>query len=251
MKRKKMLIAHRGLSATYPENTLPAFEQALRLDVDAIEFDVHMSRDGELVITHDDRIDRCSNGTGRVRDLTFEELRRLDFGNWKAPEFAGTRIPTLTEVLDLVEERRPGLYLCVELKEDDCVCARKVIRELERRNRLGNCSIISFQPGMLYFARGMNENVFPHGFIHESELGLPEKEGYLKLVRRVGVSRGELSGAFSAKLHALGIEVDSWAADNEEELRRMLDCDVDTITSNAPDRIIHLLKPQPYERKSI
>ena len=51
MKRKKMLIAHRGLSATYPENTLPAFEQALRLDVDAIEFDVHMSRDGELVIT--------------------------------------------------------------------------------------------------------------------------------------------------------------------------------------------------------
>ena len=184
MKRKKMLIAHRGLSATYPENTLPAFEQALRLDVDAIEFDVHMSRDGELVITHDDRIDRCSNGTGRVRDLTFEELRRLDFGNWKAPEFAGTRIPTLTEVLDLVEERRPGLYLCVELKEDDCVCARKVIRELERRNRLGNCSIISFQPGMLYFARGMNENVFPHGFIHESELGLPEKEGYLKLACR-------------------------------------------------------------------
>lgn len=250
MKQKRMLIAHRGLSATYPENTLPAFEQALRLDIDAIEFDVHLSRDGEPVVTHDDRVDRCSNGTGRVRDLTFEELRRLDFGSWKAPEFSGTRIPTLTEVLDLVEEKRPELYLCVELKEDDCLCARKVIRELERRNRIENCSIISFHPGMLYFAKGMNDAVFPHGFLHEPELDLPEKEGYRRLVRGVGVPRQELSRAFSAKLHALGIRIDSWAADNEEELRQMLDCDVDTITSNAPDRIIPLLKRQLNERGS-
>lgn len=243
MKQKKMLIAHRGLSATYPENTLLAFDHALDLDIDAIEFDVHMTKDGELVITHDDRIDRCSNGTGWVRDLTFEELRRLDFGSWKAPEFAGTRIPTFTELLDLVEQKRPGLYLCVELKEDDCECAKKVIRELERRNYIGNCSIISFKPGMLYYAKGLNENVFPHGFIFESELNMPDKQEYLKLVRRVGIYVKEVSKSFSAKLHARGIEIDSWAADNEEDLKLMLDSDVDTITSNAPDKIIKFLKP--------
>jgi len=134
MKQKKMLIAHRGLSATYPENTLPAFEQALKLNIDAIEFDVRMTRDGVPVLSHDERIDRCGSGkTGLIRDFTFEELRKLDFGAWKSPEFAGTRIPTLFELLDLVDSRRPDLFLCVELKEDDCRCARLVIEELKRR----------------------------------------------------------------------------------------------------------------------
>ncbi|MBS1368467.1 MAG: hypothetical protein HPZ91_00800 [Lentisphaeria bacterium] len=239
MKSKPMLIAHRGLSATYPENTLIAFDRALELDIDAMEFDVHMTVDGELVVTHDDTVDRCSNGTGPVRDFTFAELRKLDFGAWKGPEFAGTRIPTLNEVLDLVERKRPELYLCVELKEDDCECARKVIEELDRRGRLGNCSIISFKSNMLFYVKGLSEKAFLHGFIGESELDAPEKREYLKIVRRVGIWREKVSAEFSRKLHALGIEVDSWAADNEEELQRMLDGDVDTVTSNAPDRIIH------------
>ncbi len=244
MKQKKMLIAHRGLSATYPENTLPAFEQALKLNIDAIEFDVRMTRDGVPVLSHDERIDRCGSGeTGLIRDFTFEELRKLDFGAWKSPEFAGTRIPTLFELLDLVDSRRPDLFLCVELKEDDCRCARMVIEELGRRNRLGNCSIISFCPGMLYYVHGMDESVLLHGFVSESDLDLPEKKEYLRIVRRVGIWRKNLSKKFSARIHSLGIEIDSWAADNEEELRTMLDCDVDTVTSNAPDRIIGLLKP--------
>jgi len=244
MEQKKMLIAHRGLSATYPENTLPAFEQALKLNVDAIEFDVRMTRDGVPVLSHDDKIDRCGGGrTGVIRDYTFEELRKLDFGRWKSPEFAGTQIPTLYELLDLVDARRPELFLCVELKEDDCRCARLVIDELRCRNRLGNCSIISFCPEMLYHVHGLDESVLLHGFIDEAALESPEKREYLKIIRRVGVWRELLSKEFSAKLHARGIEIDSWAADNEEELRHMLDCDVDTITSNAPDRIIGLLKP--------
>lgn len=238
MKRKPMLIAHRGLSATYPENTLVAFDRALDLDVDAMEFDVHMTSDGELVVTHDDTVDRCSNGTGAVRNFTFAELRKLDFGAWKAPEFAGTRIPTLCEVLDLVDRKRPELYLCVELKEDDCECARKVIAELDRRGRLGNCSIISFLPQMLYFVKGLNEKAFLHGFIDEPELDKPEKREYLNLVDRIGVSIGNVSAKFSRRLHELGIEVDSWAADTPEQLQKMIDAGVDTFTSNAPDRVL-------------
>ena len=238
MEQKPMLIAHRGLSATYPENTLIAFERALDLDVDAMEFDVHMTVDGEVVVTHDDTVDRCSDGTGAVRDYTFAELRKLDFGAWKGAEFAGTRIPTLREVLDLVERKRPELYLCVELKEDDCECARKVIAELERRNRLGNCSIISFKPQMLYFVKGLNEKAFLHGFIDESELDEPEKREYLKLIDRVGISIGCISAEFSRKLHALGIAVDSWSADTPEQLQKMIDAGVDTFTSNAPDRVL-------------
>lgn len=87
MKRKKMLIARRGVSATCPENTLPAFvEQTLRLDVGAIGFGVQLSRDGESAVTHDDRADRCGSGIGRGKDPAFEELRRLGFGSWNAPD---------------------------------------------------------------------------------------------------------------------------------------------------------------------
>ncbi len=233
------LIAHRGLSADYPENTLPAFEKALELPVNAIEFDVHPTKDGELVITHDDTLERCSNGSGRVADHTFAELRKLDFGSWKGPQFAGTRIPTLCEVLDLVEAKRPELYLCVELKENDCRCAREVIRELERRRRIGNCSIISFHPQMLFYVKGMNEGVFAHGFLDAETIDLPQNRELLKLIGRVGIFREKMSRELTARFRDLGIEVDSWAADNEAELDRMLQAGVDTVTSNAPNRILH------------
>ena len=168
------LIAHRGVSADYPGNTIPAFEKALELPVDAIEFDVHPTRDGALVITHDDSLERCSNGRGPVAEHSLEELRRLDFGAWLDPRFAGTRIPTFEELLDLVEAKRPGLYLCVELKENNRECARKVIRELERRNRIDNCSIISFHPQMLFYARELNPHLLLHGFLDAETIDLPE-----------------------------------------------------------------------------
>lgn len=97
-------IAHRGASAYAPENTVAAFDEAIRLGAAAIEFDVRVTADGVPVVLHDETVDRTTNGRGRVNELTRLELLRLDAGSWMHPRFAGTRIPTLAEALAAVDD---------------------------------------------------------------------------------------------------------------------------------------------------
>ena len=103
------VAAHRGWKAKYPENTLKAFKMALTLDVDQLETDVRGTKDGELVLMHDATVDRTTNGTGRVEDLTLAQLRELDAGD-------GEKIPTLIEFMELVKDH-PTITLDIELKE--------------------------------------------------------------------------------------------------------------------------------------
>ena len=109
-----IVLAHRGYSAKAPENTMAAFELALAVGADGIELDVHMTRDGEIVVIHDDTLDRTTNGKGPVSDQTMAELRELDAGSWFSPEFAGERIPTLKLVLELIKDK--DVLLNIEIK---------------------------------------------------------------------------------------------------------------------------------------
>ena len=108
------VAAHRGFSAEYPENTMPSFAAALDCGVDQLETDVRMTSDGELVLIHDETVNRTTNGTGLVSQMTFEELRKLDASNGKRG-FEGVRIPTLEEFLDLAVKRNLKT-LDIELK---------------------------------------------------------------------------------------------------------------------------------------
>ena len=110
------IYAHRGASGTHPENTLAAFEAAARLPIDGVEFDVHLTKDEELVIIHDETIDRTSNGSGYIKDMTLEELRKFDFGVKFSEEFKGEMIPTLEEVLQVYVGTNHRLN--IELKSD-------------------------------------------------------------------------------------------------------------------------------------
>jgi len=110
------IVAHRGVSMHAPENTFAAFDLALREGADFIELDVRRSRDGRLVVIHDATVDRTTNGRGRVADLPWEELNRLDAGSWFSPAFSGQPLPLLEEVLDRYTGK---IGLLVELKEPD------------------------------------------------------------------------------------------------------------------------------------
>ncbi len=110
------IFAHRGSSGTHPENTLPAFREAAALPVHGVELDVHLSKDGELVVIHDEKVNRTTNGKGYVKDMTLAELKQLDAGSWKAGEWAGAAIPTLAEVFR-VFQNSPHI-VNVELKTD-------------------------------------------------------------------------------------------------------------------------------------
>ncbi|MEH7428122.1 glycerophosphodiester phosphodiesterase family protein, partial [Priestia megaterium] len=120
--RKVDNIAHRGASAYAPENTIAAFDKAVEMKADYIEIDVQRSKDGKLVVIHDTTVDRTTDGSGKVGNLTFNELRNLDAGSWKGEQFAGAQIPTFDEILDryhgkigiLIELKAPELYPGVE-----------------------------------------------------------------------------------------------------------------------------------------
>ena len=110
------LFAHRGYSAKYPENTMVAFRAAMNYAVDGIELDVHMTKDGHLVVIHDEKVNRTTNGKGYVKDLTIEQIKELDAGSKFNPLFKGEKIPLLEEVIQLIEPT--NLKLNIELKSD-------------------------------------------------------------------------------------------------------------------------------------
>lgn len=112
------VIAHRGSKGTHPENTLAAFQEALRVESDGIELDLHLTKDQQLVVIHDESVNRTTNGKGKVKDMTLYEIKQLDAGSSFSPAFKDEKIPSFQEVLDLlVKEDFKGL-LNIELKTD-------------------------------------------------------------------------------------------------------------------------------------
>lgn len=243
---KPVVIAHRGWSARYPENTLTAFEKALELPVDGIEFDLRRTADGEIVISHEADVELHSDGQGMIRDMTLKELKKLDFGRKKGEEFAGTRIPEFNEFLDMVCAKRPDIWLAVELKEDDEDVACRVFNELERRNFSDHCSIISFQPNMLKAAKKYAPLLPRHGFSAINLPGVGDQEEYLSLLDRVGISVGSLTMKMADFYHARNIKIDTWAPGTPEQYAVARGCRVDFITTNDPDIILDLQKKNSF-----
>jgi glycerophosphoryl diester phosphodiesterase len=126
------LCAHRGCMDTHPENTLPAFAEAVRLGAQMIEFDIQLTKDSAMVIMHDDAVDRTTNGNGQVSELTFSQIRALDAGMKKAEKFKGTRVPTFEETLAMMPN---NVWLNCHLKGDEAVGA-KAAAMLAKSDRL-------------------------------------------------------------------------------------------------------------------
>jgi glycerophosphoryl diester phosphodiesterase len=111
--RHVVAISHRGEHLQRPENTMPAFQEAIRVGADFIEVDVQTTADGKLVLSHDATVDRCTNGTGKVSEMTFEQVEALDAGIKKGAEYAGTKVPTFDAALDLARGKI-GIYVDVK-----------------------------------------------------------------------------------------------------------------------------------------
>ena len=146
--RGPFISAHRGFSTRAPENTLPALQAALDAGADVAEIDVKLTADGHLVLMHDDTLNRTTTGSGPVLAMTLEEIRKLDAGSWFGPEYAGTPVPTLEEVLEWSQGRLGILLEMKNCPERDPKFIDEVIATIERHN-----------------ARGY---VFPAGFDHPS-----------------------------------------------------------------------------------
>lgn len=144
------IFAHRGVSAHYPENTRAAFLAASKLPITGVELDVHLTIDGELVVIHDEKMNRTSNGAGYVKDYTLQQLRAFDCGSWFSEAFAGEMILTLGEVLDLFKGTHHVIN--VELKTDVFPyegIELRVIKELAAHQMTERVIISSFNHGSI------------------------------------------------------------------------------------------------------
>lgn len=139
-----LIIAHRGASGYAPENTIAAINLAIKQGCDGIEMDVQLTQDGEVVVYHDWTVDRTTNGTGEIKDLTLEEIRKLDAGSWFSHEFIGEKVPTLEEVLKYIPKT---LLLNVEIKSksfDERGLEDKVADILKKHDRIEHTVVSSF-----------------------------------------------------------------------------------------------------------
>jgi glycerophosphoryl diester phosphodiesterase len=148
---RRRLIAHRGHSVGAPEQTIAAYDAAIRLGADMIEADVRPTRDGVLVLLHDATLDRTTDASGPISELTLRELADVDAGSWFEQAFAGERIPTVDTLFDLAE--RSGVALCLEAKGESAdemlEVALQAGRMIERRGRLGTDVLASFDHAAL------------------------------------------------------------------------------------------------------
>ncbi len=229
-------IAHRGASGVCPENTLTAFRRALAMGVDGIELDVHRTRDGHLVVIHDPILDRTTSGSGLVMNHTLDEIRRLDAGAWKGPEFAGERVPTLQEVL---REIPPSVRIFVELKAGSTHypgIEEQLLRVLREERVADRTQISSFDHHALYRLHQLDPDM-PLGILFLSNPLDP-----VARAREVGAEA--LHPVFFWATRPLveqarraGLRVVAWPVNDPTFIAMVKQAGVDGIISDFPDRI--------------
>ena len=236
--RKKVdNVAHRGASGYAPENTFAAFDLAFQMKADYIEVDVHMSKDGELVVIHDATVDRTTDGTGYVRDLTLEELKSLDAGSWMGSQFAGEQIPTLEEVLD---RYRGKMGVLIELKTPHMI--EKVAEILRVRNldkpQNGKIIVQSFH----FESMRQMKQLLPHvpvGVITSNPAHIN-----VETLQQVSAYADWFNPHYSLvteelvrQVHEHGMKIGSWTVRSQDVADFLLNMKVDAIITDFPDYV--------------
>jgi glycerophosphoryl diester phosphodiesterase len=222
-------IAHRGASGYAPENTRAAFDRAIALGSDAIETDVQLTSDGELILWHDAVVDRISDGHGPVADYTLAELRRLDLGVRFGADYAGQRVLTVEEVL---ADYAPRLPLVLEIKDPRATAS--LVRLLQARQLLERVQVTSFAWAPLLEARSLEPRL-TLGFLTPTF----EPDTIERIVRRgfaqICPPADRLTARRVALAHERGLTVRAWRLERRDQVERLRETGADGATCNWPD----------------
>ena len=239
-----MVIAHRGFSGAAPENTLSAFQKAIEIGSDMVELDVQLSKDGKLVVIHDETLERTTNGRGRVTDSTLKELKALDAGSWFGARFSGEKIPTIRDVLDLakgrvlvnIEIKHPnhGLYSITEL-------ADQALKETKNAGMVSGVIFSSFNPEALEWIKKIEPRARVAVLYNHPWSALTEVTGG-KDYRVLNLRKSHVTKDKIIKIHDQGMKTNVYTVNSEEEMEQFVRWKVDGIISNHPDRLIRILE---------
>ena len=241
---RPLVIGHRGASSEAPENTLAAFARGLETGADGFEFDVHMSKDGELVVIHDETVARTTGGSGWVKDMTLDELKALDAGFWFDPRFRGERIPTLKQVLELIAEK--SKLINIELKSGIVIyphMERRIIEVIDEFDILDKTVISSFNHYSLRTAKEVEPEA-KTGILYME--GLVEPWIYALHVPADGLHPASylVTPEIVRSAHDAGLFVNVWTVDKADEMKKMVASGVDAVITNCPGEMISLLKEE-------
>lgn len=234
--------AHRGFSGSYPENTMLAFEKALEVGCEGIEFDVHLTRDGQLVIIHDETIDRTSDQTGWVKDMTYDELCAVDFSYKFKGQVGFQRIPTLREYFELVQDRdiisnielKTGIWEYPGIEQ----AVYDMIREFHMEKKV---CISSFNHHSVMRMKAIDPAIVC-GFL--SETWILDVGSYVQShgVEAYHPNFHMLTEPEVADLKAHGCMINTWTVNEEQDIDRMIQIEANGIISNHPDRVAQRLR---------
>lgn len=239
---KTLILGHRGACGYAPENTMEAFELAIKMGADGVELDVHFTADGEVVVLHDEKIDRTSNGQGLVTNYTLAELKAMDFGyHFYKEQRKGIRIPTLAEVYEFLAPL--GMLVNVEIKSADPNIVKACDDIAKAYKMEENVIYSSFNHFQIQRAKEIIPNAFIaplYGFNMLNPwnycLDIGAKAVHPKF------NQISLLPDYVKNCHDRGIRIHTWTVNTEEDIAFLLEAGVDAIITNYPDIANNLRK---------
>ena len=217
------ICAHRGAMDTHPENTLAAFREAIDAGAHMIELDAYLTKDSHLVVIHDKTVDRTTDGTGNVSDLTLAEIQKLDAGSWKSPDFKGERIPSLQEALGIMPS---NIWLNVHLKGGKALgekAARMIVRENRQHQAFLACGkeaaagARAIIPGILVC--NMERQKSSWDYVNET---IAMKADFIQLLKPITPELPE----YTSKLTENGVRINYFGTDSPDELYELFNAGV-------------------------
>lgn len=236
-------IAHRGFSGLYPENTMIAFKKAIEANCDGIETDVHMTKDGVLILCHDERVDRTTDGTGFIKDYTFENLRKLDAGIKFGEEFNGEKIPTLDELLVLAKDN--NIQLNIEIKTGIVIydgIEKAVIDKVKEYGMENRIILSSFNHYAMVLCKSIDKNI-KTGLLYMEALYKPQlyaKQAYADALHPLFYT--VLNEEVVKGIQDAGIEINTYTVNEEPYMMKLVSLGVTSIITNYPDKLSKILK---------
>lgn len=233
------IIGHRGVAAYAPENTIEGIHTAADMAVEWVELDVKITKDQVPVIFHDDTLERTTNGSGLVANLTFEEIRNFECGSWFSDSFAGIRIPTLEEALEAVIDRGLGLNLeikpCPGRERETAEAALDVLSQIwddHDRLLISSFSLVSMETALI-----MAQD-WPRALLIGADWpeNIAEVHDFLEL-SCVNVNAKTVEREQAEQIMEMGLPLLAYTVNDAEEARRLLRWGIDGVFSDAPDMV--------------
>lgn len=241
-------FAHRGASGYYPENTMLSFQKAVEMNCTGIETDVQMTRDGAIVLIHDEKVRRTTDGTGYVKDYTCKELCRLNAGSWFDPRISNVHVPLAEELLEYAKQKNIVVDLELKTNRIDYPGIEEKIIELIHKTGMEQLAIVSaFNPKSLDLCKEIDPSI-KTALLYKRRFFRPGKPAFsLKTDAIHPPFQVVRNKKFVDDLKNRGYMINTWTVDNIRQMRFLKSCEVDGIMTNFPDLLDKVMNESPIK----